>query len=210
MRAVVLAVLLAGCGFHDVRTSGDGSLAGDGPLAGDGSTAGDFAQTGGNDFAMGPGGPGPLGALPPGYCCQNAEQCSGRRCTGGYCSTFCGADSDCTDATTQLHCDTANSVCVPAAAPFTCLDPATYHPGALATGTCCSGSLHSNEQCNGGLCISTGLDTNPYYCSQGCDVTTPCPTGYTCFGRDNGFITDLRNCWKDPTATDQTAAISCL
>jgi hypothetical protein len=193
---LVCALAFAGCGFQ-------GFSGGDGGNPPPGS---DLAGTTGGI------GRGPLGALPAGFCCSSNEMCQSRRCinlgTGPYyCSPLCADDLDCNQYG-LFHCDTANQLCAPVNDPYTCVDESNYHYGSRPTGACCQPGNHGGEPCQGGICISTGNPANPFYCTQGCNDKTPCPGGYTCYASPQ-FLTDLRNCWKDPTANDDTASISC-
>ena len=198
-------VVLAGCGFQGVPQNG-----GDG-----GSNNGQDGSSSGNDFAMTNGGTGagPLGALQTGFCCTKDQDCAGRHCidAGGfkYCSIWCEQDADCTFYSQSFTCDLNTDTCKATAAFTSCLDPSTYHYGSHGTGSCCPPGTMDDQYCAGGLCISSGNPDNPLYCSQGCDDQTPCPGGYTCLSASNGFSVDLRQCFKDPTATDNNASISC-
>lgn len=195
------------CGFQGVPQNNDGMNGG----------GNDFSSGGGgNDFAMsmmGGNGAGPEGALQTGFCCTKDQDCAGRRCLTGngfqYCSMWCQQDGDCQYYSTAFTCDQNASQCVATAALTACLDPSTYHYGSHGIGSCCAAGPNADQYCQGGLCISSGNPNNPLYCSQGCDSQTPCPGGYTCLSRNNGFLTDLRQCFMDPTAQDNNATISC-
>src|SRR6184192_1839215 len=94
------AVLFLGCGFHGIANIG---VDGGADLAAIDSATTDLAASspdlsGITDLAMTPHqGPGPLGALPAGFCCTSNQQCRSRSCIGnGYCSDQCRGDNDCT------------------------------------------------------------------------------------------------------------------
>ncbi|HZS41032.1 MAG TPA: hypothetical protein VFF06_29590 [Polyangia bacterium] len=199
--ALVACVAFAGCGFRGTAPPDDASAPLDLTTAGDGASAGDFAMP------MGGSGPGPLGALPTGYCCSASEQCRSRQCINlgsgpYYCADVCTDATPCSGFSTQYQCDTAIDTCTPVNDPYTCIDGATYQHGGKPNGACCSGKMpQSGEECLGGLCLQTGDASNPYYCSQGCNDLTPCPTGYTC--KPFGITTkNPGQCWL--TATTYT------
>jgi hypothetical protein len=76
-----------------------------------------------------------------------------------------------------------------------------YQYGTKAIGTCCShGFSMAGQECLGGLCESTGNEANPFYCTQGCDSSAPCPGAYSCFA---GF------CWITQTVSDNTYMYMC-
>lgn len=141
----------------------------------------DLAQpVGGNDLAMPGGGtgPGPLGALPAGYCCTKNEDCRVRICMNGYCTDECRVAADCMLYSSKMDC-AGNGFCQSTAG-FTCLDPSGFHYGTAATGRCCNPGPPSANYCEGGLCNSTGASQNPFYCTQGCLTSNDCPIGYLC------------------------------
>lgn len=194
---VLFAVSAGGCGFRPIPGAED--------LAGADLAGADFA---GADLSMGPAdlslsggtGPGPLGALPAGFCCASNDQCRSRRCitvgTGQpyFCTDECQNDGVCNTWGGLFRCDMpSNNDCVPVNNTYTCLDPATYNYGTKPTGACCgSGSPRSGQECLGGLCNATGPSSNPFFCTQGCSAGT-CPIGYTC--------NIMKWCWKqDPQA----------
>ncbi len=200
-----MVVAFAGCGFQGLPQNGDGGT----------NTGQDGSSSGGHDLAMSMGGigAGPLGALQTGFCCSKDQDCAGRHCVSAgsfsYCSMWCQQDADCTFYSPSFTCDMNMGICKATAAFTSCLDPSTYHYGAHATDACCPPGTMDDQYCAGGLCISSGNPNNPLYCSQGCDDKTPCPGGYTCLSMSNGFLTDLRQCFMDPTASDNNATISC-
>jgi hypothetical protein len=211
--SILLACLLCGCGFRAF----EGSDGGGGPPPGSDGGGGPPPGSDGGGMIPNPGGngPGPLGALPPGYCCSDDKQCSHRRCTRfgtgpSICSGFCQVDEECTGFNSQMRCDPNTAQCSPMSTPYSCLDPQTYQYGTLATGACCSrGTATSGQECKGGLCISTGNQANPYYCSQGCTNGETCPPGYSCFSAANGYASDIRDCWVTQSIADDTYTYSC-
>jgi hypothetical protein len=194
----MFAVAVAGCGFRSLP-SGGGDLAGL-DLAGVDFSGVDFAAPPGSDLSMSGGtGKGPLGALPTGFCCQGPSDCRTRRCTNGACVDECFGDSDCNGYASGFTCP--NSTVCTAPSGFTCLDPATYHYGTKATGSCCSHGFNTaGAECLGGLCQATGADSNPFYCTQGCSNGSECPGGYSCAA---GF------CWIGQSFTDPTFTYTC-
>ncbi len=207
MKALVALLLVAGCGgFHVVGghdlAVGDGGAFADGGAPGNDSApdlaggtvvppGADLAGTGPIDLAP-PSkyGPGPLGALPTGYCCLGADECRSRRCisygpSSSGCSDPCTFDSDCNGGPiSTMICDHTLMVCV--AGPSTggaCLGEEAFTWGKKPTGTCCDATgATPGSDCEGGWCIYVGpLGTsNPTFCTQGCDDASPCPTGFGC------------------------------
>jgi hypothetical protein len=203
MRALApLSLLAVGCGFHDYTLRDAAAELGPAPdLAGD-----DLA--GGGDLAAqadASSGPGPLGALPTGFCCTRDEECRQRHCsTGGYCTDDCYDDRICTAWSPSFECNQITSLCtLRTGLPLQCLDSATYLGGSLPTGSCCDGQAqHVGQECLGGSCITSGSAANPYYCTQGCGPAEPCPDGFTCVDAANG-LSDLRVCWFSSTINIQ-------
>ena len=186
-------MLCAGCGFSALGID-DGGM----PLGGQAGS-----------------GPGPLGALYQCVCCDSNAQCSSRRCEAvgsgpKFCTQICDYDEICNTYSANFHCDMTTHLCAPVdAAAYACVDPSQSKYGARPTGACCSQGPKTFEECQGGVCISTGMDSNPLICSQGCDANSPCPQGWSCAGHDFGFPTDLRSCWKDPTLQDPNSTYTC-
>lgn len=172
---VALVVSVGGCGFRNIP--GDGT-----DLGGGGGGGVDLAGGGGGV------GPGPVGALPAGFCCTRREECRSRRCLfalngQSFCSDDCDASDGCAAWGAALVCDPGqNYTCQPMSSSFSCLDPSTYRYGAKPFGACCaSGFVRSGEECQGGLCVSVGPVSNPYFCTQGCiRGVQSCPSGYSC------------------------------
>lgn len=203
MRWVAVA-MLAGCGFHP-----QGGDLGAADLAGVDLKGVDLrgADLAGVDLAGGGGtGAGPLGALPTGFCCHANSDCRSRDCVsigGGptVCLDHCASDPVCAAWSPMFHCDQGSGSCAPVGGSSTCLDPSGYHYGDKAIGTCCaSGFVKSGQECLGGLCEATGNDANPFYCTQGCDQETPCPSPYECAA---GF------CWIPQTISDPNFMYTC-
>ena len=190
--AVVLPVCaLFACGFHRASMDDGGDVPPDqADLAGSNGNMvvidGDMALTDGNMASAGGSGPGPLGALPAGFCCNTNDDCRSRNCAGlllpvHYCTDECDHDSLCSTWGGNFTCDLNSGTCVTATTPATCLDPSLYHYGGKPIGSCCqSGFDKSGQECQGGLCNATGPSANPFYCTQGCDRNTPCPAPYVC------------------------------
>lgn len=194
-RCLVLACagLVGGCGFHRVL-----------PLGGDDGGAPDLSAPGGDDGGgaggeLGPGGdglagsadagtgPGPLGALPAGFCCQSNGECRERNCMNDgpgpkFCVEDCLTDDDCNPSgNTRFFCDPNLMRCRPKIALYSCDDPSQWVYGTKATGACCdSAAPRLGSDCEGGWCIHSGAAENAYYCTQGCLAEGDCPNGYTC------------------------------
>jgi hypothetical protein len=183
---VGFVVFAGGCGFRPITPPGD--LAG-ADLAGADFAGVDFA---GADLSMSAGdlslsggtGPGPLGALPAGFCCTADLECRSRRCfqvgTGPkFCSDECRSDDVCNTWGGAFVCEMTQGECLPAQQTYSCLDPSTYNYGTKPTGACCATGPRSGQECQGGLCYATGPSANPFFCTQGCDPGS-CPIGYIC------------------------------
>jgi len=173
----MLAFALLGCGFQRTSSDDGGAPIGGAPT--------DMLVVDGNVTSAV--GPGPLGALPTGFCCSSNDDCRSRNCAGlfdpvHYCTDECDHDSLCSAWGGDFKCDVSGTgYCMAGSTPTTCLDPSLYHPGSKPIGACCqSGFDKSGQECLGGLCNSTGPTANPFYCTQGCDRDTPCPAPYVC------------------------------
>jgi hypothetical protein len=210
MRGCLLGLLL-GCGFHGIENLSAPDLASGADLAGVDFAGADLRQvaTGmdlaGGDLTMVATGPGPLGALPSGYCCTSDEECRSRVCitstSPSYCSDECRSDGICNVWGPGFACDLPSGRCMPTATPYSCHPADQYQHGDKPLGSCCVHGIPSaGQECLGGLCVTTGADGNPFYCTQGCDGTTPCPGGYDCFV---GF------CWISQTVSDPTYLYMC-
>jgi hypothetical protein len=171
----------SGCGFvTDAADLAGADLAGaDFAPADGGADAPDFADAvdlaAPPDFALASG-PGPLGALPSGYCCASNLVCRSRQCinTGSgpfYCADPCAMQSACDAAMTGTFCDNPNMTCLYPTEPYTCVGEGSFHFGAKQTGMCCG----SDSDCLGNWCLAPGS-----YCSQGCNDQSMCPLGYHC------------------------------
>jgi len=201
-RWVVIGVMFAsGCGFRSLP--GDSDMSGV-DLAGLDLTGIDFS-TGNNDLAGFVSGPGPAGALPNGFCCTLNDQCRSRFCTqfsGGpsYCVERCDTGGTCDAWGEGFVCNAAKS-CEPPSASYACLPAAQFLHGTRPNGACCAhGFPTAGQECEGGLCVSTGNDLNPFYCTQGCSISSPCPSNYTCAA---GF------CWVTQTFVDSSYIYTC-
>src|SRR5262245_1438712 len=124
-RWVMAALFVAGCGFR--------TLDGDPPtpdLATADASRGSDLATALPDLAVpdldARGGPGPLGALPAGFCCSSDEECRSRAClsSGGgprFCSDECRSDPVCSAWGAAFVCDLSSGLCKPSGTPYTCL-----------------------------------------------------------------------------------------
>jgi hypothetical protein len=183
VRAGVSLVLfaLAACGFQTGGTDDLGVDLASPPGA-------DLASPPGADLASPPGvdlagadlasmnGPGPLGALPSGYCCSSSDQCRSRFCTmtgsgAFFCADPCNSEAFCDAINPATTCEPSFYSCQFLSAPYTCTDPATFIHGGKPTGACCT----NDNECLGGWCWFPGG-----YCTQGCSDTSACPGGYSC------------------------------
>jgi hypothetical protein len=143
-------------------------------------------------------GPGPLGALPSGYCCQKDSDCRGRHCVsaGGptFCADSCTGDSICTEYGFAMTCNLQSAsdvLCGPTSpSTFKCGDPQQFIPGTKPIGSCCSAGTRSGQECAGGNCVTVGSG-NPFICTQGCLNSNECPGGYEC-------LLDTRSCVPAP------------
>jgi hypothetical protein len=200
-----------GCGFQRTVPLGDGGDTAD--LSGADLAGADLAgvvhprpDLGGADLLGAPLGPGPLGALPTGYCCTSDDECRWRTClkpqggSDGHCADRCFSDDVCTAFAPGYRCDTSTERCVSTTAPaFNCLPQDRYIRGQKPLGACCQhGFLQSGQECAGGHCQSTGHSANPFYCTQGC--TGACPAGYLCAA---GF------CWNAGSLSDPMFMYTC-
>jgi hypothetical protein len=193
---------MCSCGFRGLGVGADSGVPGSDGGAGDlASGAGDLAAPAGGN------GPGPLGALPTGFCCAANEQCRSRQCfsfASGpyYCADFCDTTLQCSGFSTQFTCD-PNGSCAPINDSYSCLDGATYSYGSKPTGACCDGAAQRpGQECLGGWCLRTGATTDPFYCTQGCNNLTACPAGYTCHSLGPG-LTMQGQCWKNNATSCQ-------
>jgi hypothetical protein len=184
---LMLALLVAGCGFH-AESAHD--------LAGVDLAGADLSGTPTET------GPGPLGALSNGYCCSSARECRYRTCTpGGTCLDHCDQEHPCLGSgyTCNINlglCSQTNGA--------TCLDPSGYRRGRLASGSCCQ----LDPDCEGGICVRIGLG-NPFFCTQGCEQNEPCPVGYTCDTLLNGGSENLQVCIHSQSIGALNAQYSC-
>jgi hypothetical protein len=134
-------------------------------------------------------GPGPHGALPSGYCCNDDSDCRGRHCEdlgdGKMCLDACFSGTGC-----QLPPDIAwtcdknsdpsrDSFCKPTGA-FTCKPASEFEYGTRLSGECCSptGDGISGLECVGGGCVARG--EGPFVCSQVCELPKDCPSSFVC------------------------------
>jgi hypothetical protein len=207
-RGVVICVIgLAGCGFS--RTPVDNDM-GTAPmdLAGLDLIGVDLTMTTNADLlASVNSGPGPLGALPTGFCCNTNEECRSRSCVSAgsgpkFCSDHCFGDDICNVWGGAFSCNTSTDYCQPInAVTYSCIPAEQFQHGLKPIDSCCaSGFPKAGQECLGGLCNSTGNGANPFYCTQGCNQATPCPGNHTCVA---GF------CWITQSFTDSTYIYTC-
>lgn len=184
-------LLVAACGDLKNSTPSTGT-------DGDSGTAGTSSSSSGSSGSdtqpsMTPdNGPGPLGALPTGYCCTDDSQCRYRHCNdtpaGKMCQDDCRGTGLCGRTEAMFTCDAPDmfdfGVCQPPAG-FTCLDPNKFVRGTREDGECCDGDTFTDnaDECQGGHCISYTINDqpdNPFVCSQYCASTKDCPSGMNC------------------------------
>jgi hypothetical protein len=210
LRAVPIFAALCGCGFYDIPNNADFGLLdlGSNDLSSVDSTDPriQVADLSTQDRTTTTIGPGPLGALPAGFCCNSNEDCRSRDCRSDgagprYCSDECRSDGQCTAWSASFLCDASSDRCVSAVTPYTCLPAEQYVYGQKPIGSCCaSGFYRSGQECLGGLCEATGNDANPFYCTQGCDDMNPCPAKYICADHF---------CWIEQSFSDQNFIYTC-
>lgn len=156
----------------DLRTPGAANAATD---AGGGAAA---------DGAAARLGPGPLGALPAGFCCVSDDECRSRHCDVALlghkiCIESCVSNADCTHYSDQFFCFPDYHLCSQKSELTACIPP--YERGDKPTGACCNpNAANPGQECAGGWCITSGATDNPYYCTQGCKADADCPAGYAC------------------------------
>ncbi|MBX3212724.1 MAG: hypothetical protein KF850_11870 [Labilithrix sp.] len=134
-------------------------------------------------------GPGPYGALPSGYCCDDDGDCRSRRCEdlggGKVCRDSCRSDSTCRRSPElEWTCDNggtpgAPGFCKPDGA-FTCIPAAEFELGTRAAGECCTatGDGFAGLECVGGSCVAIG--ESPFICNHRCLQPKDCPSGFVC------------------------------
>jgi hypothetical protein len=181
---------VAGCGFRLVATPAADqgpplSMPSSTDAARDGGVAVDLLAVAAPDLSPAAStGPGALGALPAGFCCDSDQDCRGRNCDVAMlghkiCIEPCLSDADCTHYSDRFFCYPTYHLCSSIDSPFACLPP--YELGARPTGACCDpNAAHPGQECAGGWCITSGATGNPYYCSQGCQADADCPANYAC------------------------------
>jgi hypothetical protein len=162
----------------------------------DGPVASDLALA--LDYESGGQGPGPLGALPTGYCCASDDDCRNRNCIqlkgASFCADSCQASVACASTIGTFVCVGATGLdvgqCEPAADPFTCVAASSFRYGKKASGACCT-PLYSGLnglECMGGQCSSFGSTTNPWVCTNACSTSANCPGGYFCAPVDKAGV----------------------
>jgi hypothetical protein len=190
----VAFVGLVGCVDSNYRLSSDAATPDPGSSA-DGSTpTTDATSTSTSDAATAadgssvtePGtGPGPLGALPTGYCCTSNEQCRARNCTSvagseRMCFDDCQGDSTCEGIFSWFSCDDTKGMCRPIVDNNRCVPQVLFTTGTKPMGACCRNTMDatSGTECAGGQCVS--FRNGPFFCSQVCGQGAACPAGYHC------------------------------
>jgi hypothetical protein len=204
----MLMLLCAGCGFQGVGADLAGADLAGIDLAGVDFSGVDLTNSvQPNDLSTSAQtGPGPLGALPSGFCCTGNSDCASRLCgteSGvSFCTDLCDTDAVCMAYGGAFICDPGNGACLPSNPTNPICVPANqYVYGSKPIGSCCShGFPKAGQECLGGKCVQTGANSNPFYCTQGCDSHSPCPGGYSCMG---GF------CWIAQTVGDPNYVIQC-
>lgn len=139
-------------------------------------------------------GPGPYGALPSGYCCNDDDECRSRRCEdlggGKMCRDSCSSNGPCRRPPKLVWtCDNDNALsdgfCKPDGA-FTCIPAAEFELGTRATGEYCTATADGSAglECIGGRCVASG--DGPFICAHRCVQPKDCPSGLVCiFSTDN-------------------------
>lgn len=136
------------------------------------------------------GGPGPLGALPTGYCCTSDQQCRDRRCVdhggGRMCVDRCNNDAECAVAVQGFSCVPQAALpsgmparrCAPLKVSTPCRPSNGFVPGIKPFGSCCNTRL----DCSSGHCGSAF--SGPYLCLRTCQTYADCPSSYSCVPLD--------------------------
>jgi hypothetical protein len=174
--------LVAGCGFRPVPPAAAvADLAADVDLGG--NTPDALAEAGDLTVMTGPG---PLGALPAGFCCGSGAECRSRQCDvdgAGHkiCIESCISSATCTEFSMGYFCDATVQRCRPKTYAYICTPTTQFVLGHKPTGACCdAGAAHPGEECLGGWCVPATPGGNPAYCTQGCRADVDCPADYAC------------------------------
>ncbi|WP_394827142.1 hypothetical protein [Pendulispora albinea] len=145
-------------------------------------------------------GPGPLGALPSGYCCTSNEECRSRNCielAGGsagqkMCADGCRSDDHCKGGPITSRCAGATTSqdgrCEPAASPAACIPADQFRYGVKELGVCCSpkSGQANGQECKSGLC-SLWNEMTRAMCDRVCTSIDDCPGGaFYCGPPENG------------------------
>jgi hypothetical protein len=153
------------------------------------SSEGSTAQTG----------PGPLGALPSGYCCTSDAECRFRNCATingtKMCADVCssagtsGCDGDLPGFTCIGAGASTDGHCEPTGTAVACVPASKYVRGSKKLGACCT-ALHTGKnggECEGGHCSAFGNVNNPYICVNACTSTADCPGNFQCSDTGSGY-----------------------
>jgi hypothetical protein len=70
---------------------------------------------------------------------------------------------------------------------FTCLPSEVFKLGTRKAGDCCSATGNGNAglECEGGLCSAFGASSNPFVCTNTCEASNDCPSGWVCLTVSN-------------------------
>lgn len=146
---------------------------------------------------IGGSGPGPMGALPTGYCCTGDDQCRHRSCRDfsgvRMCSDPCHSDSACEGNLPGFHCadpDAGERHCAPKTPGLACRPAQQFTYGGKGLGACCV-ATHDNRaglECLSGRCVAWGDNSNPYYCASPCGKPSDCPGAYVCFSTPTSAV----------------------
>ena len=104
-------------------------------------------------------GPGPLGALPAGFCCGSGAECRSRLCDidgsgHRFCIESCLSSATCTEFSMTYFCDATVQRCRPKTFAYACTPTSQFLLGKKPTGACCNANAaHPGEECLGGWCI---------------------------------------------------------
>lgn len=168
-------------------SASDGGGGGDDGSASDATTDATSDATGDATTDAGIVGPGPLGALPSGYCCASDADCRSRQCVtfgsgGAMCVDGCHSDRACQGVLPNLRCGLALNRCEPVTPDAACVPADQFRLGTLPTGSCCAATndSRSGTECLGGRCVAFGPETNPFFCTQVCVRHDDCPAPLFC------------------------------
>jgi hypothetical protein len=104
------------------------------------------------------------------------------------CEDECSGDPSCAGLLPGFTCVPDDSglvsLCTPTTPGTACAAANTYAHGTKGLGACCVAThdARAGQECAGGHCDGFGADSNPYICTNNCDLAQPsdCPGNYQC------------------------------